>query len=318
MTTQEAKSITDSISTEIAKSFIGSREIVNNTILALCAGLPILIEDIPGVGKTTLARSLAQACGLDFGRIQFTPDLIPGDILGMSIWDPQLKDFVLKPGSIMHQFILADELNRASARTQAALLESMQEQAVTIDGKTTPLPEPFFLIATQNPSSFAGTFQLPEAQIDRFGIRISIGYPEPADEAAIIRQVNNPDFQPGSTVITAVTTASQIIELRRYCANITIDSKIIDYIIRIAAETRRSTMLRGGLSPRSSQHLARAAQAIALLEGRSFVLPEDVMKAAPLIAGHRLVPTAETRLSGMTALDVLSQIFKRIAQPTGI
>ena len=193
VTSIDMSSIAKNIENEIEKVFVGKKETVELLLTGFFTGLHVLIEDIPGVGKTTLARSLAISAGLDFGRIQFTPDLLPGDITGMTIWNQDKREFVFKEGAVMHQFILADEINRASARTQAALLEAMQERSVTVDGRTYILPEPFFVIATQNPVHFAGTFLLPEAQIDRFGISFSLGYPELENEILILDRFKESD-----------------------------------------------------------------------------------------------------------------------------
>jgi MoxR-like ATPase len=299
----------------IAKAFIGSGEPVDLLLTGFLAGLAVLIEDIPGVGKTTLARSLAKACALDFGRIQFTPDLMPGDITGMSIWSQEARDFVFKPGAIMHSFVLADEVNRASARTQSALLEAMQEGSVTVDGITHPLPRPFFLVATQNPLAFAGTFPLPEAQLDRFGLSMHIGYPQHDHELAINRLALHDD---ALAPVEPVLGANDIIQLRALSKAIMVDEKIHGYIVDLAIQTRKEGLLRAGMSPRAGQHLLRAAQAGALMAGRTYVLPEDVRKLAVPVLAHRLSASAEARMGQQSEKVILAGILERLPLPSGV
>ncbi len=305
----------DQLKAEIVKPFIGSAEPVDLLLTGFLAGLGVLIEDIPGVGKTTLARSLARACALDFGRIQFTPDLMPGDITGMSIWSQEARDFVFKPGAIMHSFVLADEINRASARTQSALLEAMQEGAVTVDGTTHTLPQPFFLVATQNPLAFVGTFPLPEAQLDRFGLSMHIGYPQRDHELAINRLALSDDV---FARIEPVLAAEDIIQLRALCKAVKVDEKIHGYIVDLATQTRREGLLRAGISPRAGQHLLRAAQARALMTGRTYVLPEDVRSLAVPVLAHRLSASSEARMSQRTEKEILSGILERQSLPSGV
>jgi MoxR-like ATPase len=300
---------------ELCKVFMGKDEPVDLMLLGFIAGLPVLIEDIPGVGKTTLARALAAACDLDFGRIQFTPDLLPGDITGMTVWSQETRGFVFKPGAIMRRFVLADEINRAPARTQAALLEAMQEGAVTVDGVTHRLPEPFFLVATQNPLSYAGTFQLPEAQLDRFGIGFAIGYPERADEMRIGRMISRADVFGD---VAAVLAADDIVAIRDAVRAVLVDDQVLEYVVRIVAETRGADGLRTGASPRAGQHLARAAQARAFLDGRGYVMPEDVRAMSRPVLAHRLSLSPEARLAGRQVRDILAASVQRIAMPSGL
>ncbi|MFH2116138.1 MAG: MoxR family ATPase [Spirochaetota bacterium] len=305
----------DQLRAGIAKAFIGSSEPVDLLLTGFLAGLGVLIEDIPGVGKTTLARSLARVCALDFGRIQFTPDLMPGDITGMSIWSQEARDFVFKPGAIMHSFVLADEINRASARTQSALLEAMQEGVVTVDGITHPLPQPFFLVATQNPLAFAGTFPLPEAQLDRFGLSMQIGYPVREHELAINRQAIQDDV---FAHIEPVLSAEDIIQLRALSKAVKVDEKVHGYIVDLAVQTRRDGLLRAGISPRAGQHLLRAAQARAFMAGRRYVLPEDVRSLAVPVLAHRLSASSEARIGQRTEREILSSIVDRQSLPSGV
>lgn len=300
---------------EIKKVFIGGDEPIRLLLTGLVAGLAVLIEDIPGIGKTSLARGMAAACGLDFGRIQFTPDLLPGDITGMTVWNQDSRSFMFRPGSVMHQFILADEINRASARTQSALLETMQENSVTVDGVTYPLPQPFFLVATQNPSDYSGTFHLPEAQLDRFGLSLSLGYPEPAHEKEIGRLIHQAEPFAG---VQTVITADDITELRQLARGIKIDDSIRDYVIDVLAGTRKNEVFRTGASPRAGQHLLRAAQARALMDRREYMLPEDVQALILPVLSHRLLQTPQARLGGRTIQAELARLARETRLPSGL
>ncbi len=310
-----AKQLTTRLGEQIASVFVGSERIVHNLLIGFFGSLHVLIEDIPGVGKTTLAMSLARSTGLDFGRIQFTPDILPGDILGMTVWSVEKHDFLFKPGAIMHQFVLADEINRASARTQSSLLEAMQEEKVTIDGTTHHLPRPFFVIATQNPISFTGTFLLPESQADRFGLSFSIGYPNTDDEIAILER-----FRESNPIdrVEPVADPDEIIALRKEVGTVHVERSVMDYLVRIASATRENPKIKLGMSPRSTQHLLRAAQSEALLQGREFVIPEDVLTVSSLVIPHRLVLSGEARMENMTTLSIVEEIVTKIPMPTGI
>ena len=312
--TPDASALAENIRRSVATVFVGKDSSVRTLLTGFFAGLHVLIEDIPGVGKTTLARTLARSTGLDFGRIQFTPDLLPGDILGMSVWDNGLRDFRFREGAIMHQFVLADEINRASPRTQTALLEAMQEDAVTVDGKTYLLPSPFFVLATQNPVSFAGTFQLPEAEADRFGLSFSLGYPAQRHEQEILHRfrVDSPEEH-----LVSVAAPEDILAIRMKVREVHVDLKISDYLVRIAAATRQSAYLRLGMSPRATQHLLLASQAEALLSDRDFVIPEDVQCAAPHVLRHRLYLTAEARMENLTPDGLIARIMEGVPAPSG-
>ncbi len=300
---------------QVQAVFVGSERIIHNTLIALFAGLHLLIEDIPGVGKTTLARSLARSIGLDFGRIQFTPDLLPGDILGMTVWSAENREFVFRRGAIMHQFILADEINRATARTQSAMLEAMQERSVTVDDRTYPLDEPFFVIATQNPVTFAGTFELPEAQLDRFGLSFSIGYPNEAGEKDILRRFRQLD--PVES-LSPVLVGGEIAEIRKIVRDVFVSEKILDYIVKIADRSRKEKTIKLGASPRASQSLLYASQAEAFLSGREYVIPEDVKTCALLVLPHRVILSAEARMENVSSRTAISELVSRIPVPSGI
>lgn len=279
------------------------------------ADLHVLIEDIPGTGKTTLARTLSKATGMDFARIQFTPDLIPGDIIGMSVWSREKREFVFKPGAVMHQFLLTDEINRASAQTQASLLEAMQESSVTVEGITHSLPDPFFVLATQNPVTFQGTFSLPEAQLDRFGISLSLGYPNPQHELTILNRfkTENPLSQ-----IEAVLLPEDVIQARKDVREIKVDTKIQKYIIQIAGSTRRHGDIRLGMSPRATQHLMQAAQGMAFVSGRNYVIPEDVRDIAPHVLGHRIIFSPQITIQQKNEQTMLQEIINSVSIPAGL
>ncbi len=313
-TAERAAQLAAVLKREIRKAFVGSDAVIELLIAGFFGGLHVLVEDIPGVGKTTLARSLAAAAGLDFGRIQFTPDLLPGDITGVSIWSQESRSFVFRAGAIMHQFVLADEVNRASSRTQAALLEAMQEMAVTVDGTTYQLPEPFTVVATQNPLTFTGTFPLPEAQIDRFGLSLSLGYPARSDELEIIDRFH---LDSAYDQITAVCDGTEVQKIRRDVRAVRADDKIRHFLLDVAERTRKHPEVRLGMSPRATQHLLRASQARALTAGRDFVVPEDVLDVASASLRHRIVITAEARMENRTAASIVEEIVQRIDKPAG-
>ncbi len=312
---EHIRGIVTAIENSIKDVFVGKDKVIRLMLTGFVSGLHVLIEDVPGVGKTTLARTLSAGLGLDFSRIQFTPDLLPGDIIGMNIWNQVRNEFVFKRGAIMHQFILADEINRASPRTQSSLLEAMQEESVTVDGVTHILPDPFFVVATQNPSSFTGSFHLPEGEIDRFGISFSIGYPVEDDEREILRR-----FQDDDPINRIMPQASpdDIKHTRSVVRKAFVSEAIRDYIIYITKSTRENENLYLGASPRSSQHLQRAAQGRAILEGRNFVIPEDVMELAIPVLAHRLILSAEAKMRGTTLVEVVKEIIDYTSVPTGI
>jgi MoxR-like ATPase len=303
------------VAESISRVFVGKDPQVHTLLVAFGAGLHVLIEDVPGVGKTTLARCLAASVGLDFGRIQFTPDLLPGDIVGMTIWSPEKREFLYKEGALMHQFVLADEINRASPRTQSSLLEAMQEGSVTVDGTTRPLPHPFFVVATQNPVTFLGAFPLPEGELDRFGVSFSLGYPGPEEELEILSRFQEED---PLQELRPVMAARHILGIRRSIRAVHLSTELKRFIATIAAETRSSGALRLGMSPRASQHLMLAAQGEAFLRGRDFVVPEDVLELAPYVLAHRLILSAEARMENTDPRQVVARILGKVKIPTGI
>ena len=311
----QVQGLTGVLQKEIEKAFVGTQDVIHTVLIGFLAGLHVLIEDIPGVGKTTLARSIASASGMDFARIQFSPDLMPGDITGITAWSQEKREFFYKPGAIMHQFILADELNRASERTQSALLESMQEGSVSVDGKTYPLPHPFFLMATQNPLQFAGTFRLPENQLDRFGLSVSLGYPDADSEVTILDLMEHGD---PFSLIKAVTSPKDIGQARDAVLQVRVHEKIKHYVVDISSTTRKHPLVRLGMSPRASSHLLRAAQASALMHGRDFVIPEDISAAAASVLSHRIILSPEVRMEQISASDIVKEVLSSVSLPSGI
>lgn len=291
---------------------VGKRKVIERVVAALISGGHVLMEDVPGVGKTVMVHALAKSLGCSFKRIQFTPDLLPSDITGVSVFNQKLGDFEFKVGPIMNQIILADEINRTSPKTQSSLLEVLEEHQITVDGKTYKVEEPFMVLATQNPIEYEGTFPLPEAQLDRFMMKISVGYPEPADEKAILRRfkVDNPIEK-----VQPVLSSEDILEIQRYVKEIYVDESIDDYIVNIVKATRNSTDIQLGASPRGSLALFRAAQAWAVICGREYVLPDDVKELSRAVLGHRLIVKPEVRLQGLTPEDVLANILKQVHIP---
>lgn len=302
-----SKKMTDAVNTV----FLGSAETVRLSVLGLASSLHVLVEDVPGVGKTTLAKAVAEAAGLSFSRIQFTPDMLPGDVLGMNVWNPSKNEFVFRKGSLESQCVLADELNRTSPRTQSAFLEAMQEGQVTVDGLTRSLPEPFFMIATQNPQSFTGTFPLPEAELDRFGLSFSIGYPSKEDEEAILDNFK-------IKKVEAVSSPDEIIAVRNIVSSITVSDVVKRFIVDIVRETRANTHIRLGASPRASVFLQQAAKAEAAFNGRDFVMPEDVLSICPAVLSHRIVLSPSARLDHIETRDAVKEVCNRIQIPTGL
>lgn len=310
----EPREIFQVLQQNVARVFVGKGEQIELILIGFLAGLHVLLEDIPGVGKTTLAMALAASSGLELGRIQFTPDLLPGDIIGMTVYEPERREFVFKPGAIMHQFVLADEINRASERTQAALLEAMAEGAVSVDGRTYRLPEPFFVMATQNPATFSGTFLLPESQCDRFGISLSLGYPSLAEESTILRR-----FKKESPLrdLPAVSGPEAVQAVRARVRRVQVAERVERFILQVVHDTRDDAAVKLGVSPRGTQQLFLAAQTRAAVQGRDFVIPEDVVALAPFVLAHRIQLTGETKLQRKSAQEVIRQIVDKIPIPAG-
>ena len=297
----------------IEKVVIGKRqEIILALVAYLCEG-HILLEDVPGVAKTMLARALAASVGCSFKRVQCTPDLLPNDITGASIFNPKTTEFEFRPGPLFAQIVLADEINRTTPRTQAALLEAMAERRVTVDGETYLLEPPFLVIATQNPVDHEGTFPLPEAQLDRFLVRLSLGYPGEEDEGKMLELLRR---EHPIDRLEAVVSAEEIIGCQQAVREVYVDPKVRDYIVEIVRNTRQHDDIALGGSPRASLALYRASQALAAVRGHDFVLPDDVKKMAPPVLCHRLIVRPESRLRKVTSANVVNEILTETSVPT--
>lgn len=290
----------------------GKREQLELLLIAILAGGHSLLEDVPGVGKTTLAKALARTFDGDFRRIQFTPDLLPTDILGSSIYNPKTGEFTFKQGPIFSHVVLADEINRASPRTQSALLEAMSEGQVTTEGNTVTLPDPFLVIATQNPVEFHGTYPLPEAQLDRFMLRFTMGYPDPESELVMLtgQKTEHPLSE-----LKAVTSFANLVEIRKQVKSVELSPDVGRYILALIQATREEPRFKLGSSPRGSLALYKACQARAFFEGRDFVTPDDVRFLAAPVLAHRIILETKTRYSGDTAHSILAEMLDSLAVP---
>lgn len=301
-----------SIIENVESVIFGKREVIELTLCAFLANGHALIEDVPGVGKTSLVSALARSFSCTFRRIQFTPDLMPSDITGFSMFDPKTGDFTYKEGAIMAQIILADEINRASPKTQSSLLEVMEENQVTVDGQTYLLPKPFMVLATQNPADYIGTYPLPEAQVDRFCMRVTIGYPSAETESSMLSMYD--DGNP-LTGIVPVATPEDLLALQSQVRRVYVDPKVKDYIAAIAQRTRANELVRLGVSPRASINLYRAAQAWALLQQRDYVSPDDVLHMSEPVLTHRLILRQEAKAKKITPEEILREIIGAVKVP---
>ncbi|MFN2271534.1 MAG: AAA family ATPase [Anaerolineae bacterium] len=301
--TQFTTRIIDNVETVI----VGKRAQIKLMMVALLCQGHVLIEDVPGTGKTMLARAIALSLGIDFKRLQCTPDLLPNDITGVSVFNQRTNTFEFQPGPVFVNVLLADEVNRATPRTQAALLEAMQEQQVTVDGVTRPLPAPFLVLATQNPIEYEGTFPLPEAQLDRFLIRLSLGYPDQEDEGLMLRNLRK---QHPIETIGQVVEGNEILELHDTVTDVHVDGSLEEYILNIVRATRSHPDLALGASPRGSLALYKTAQALAALRDRDYAIPDDVKTLVPLTLAHRLIVKPESQLRGRTAATILAEILE--------
>src|SRR5262245_11946772 len=296
----------------VEQVIVGKREQIELLLVAMLCQGHVLIEDVPGTGKTMLARSMAVSMGVEFKRLQCTPDLLPNDITGTSIFLQHEGQFEFRPGPIFVNILLADEINRATPRTQSALLEAMQEHQVTVDGQPRPLPQPFLVLATQNPIEFEGTFPLPEAQLDRFLMRLQMGYPSPDDERQIIR--NQRQAHPIDR-LTAIVEGQNLLELSQQASQVHVDDYLEDYILSLVQATRTHTDLALSASPRRSLALYKTSQALHALQNLTYFIPDDIKKLAPLTLTHRLILKPESQLRGRTPNSVLADILQRISLP---
>ena len=296
----------------VEKVIVGKQDSVRLTLIAVLCGGHILIEDVPGVGKTTLAKSIARSIGCGFKRIQFTPDLLPSDVTGVSMFNQQTGNFEFHPGPIVSQFVLADEINRATPKTQSALLEAMEESQITVDGSTYPLPTPFLVMATQNPIEYEGTFPLPEAQLDRFMLNISLGYPSPRDEVQILdrQQYTHPIDSLEQTL-----SADELMAMQARVREVQVAHEIREYIVTLVAATRQHQHVYLGASPRGSLALFHASQALATLRGREYVIPDDVKALVKPTLSHRLIIAPAARVRGVTPAAVLDEALTMTAAP---
>lgn len=315
LTEEEAlrvRTVAERVTANVGEVMVGKSDVIELMLVTLLSEGNVLIEDVPGVGKTVLARALAKSLGCDFRRIQCTPDLLPSDVTGVEIYDQTTGAFDFRPGPIMTNVVLVDEINRATPRTQSALLEAMQEQQVTVDHHTLRLPRPFLLMATQNPIELEGTFPLPEAQLDRFMLRLEIGYPSEGEETEIL--VRFREDSPLDT-LEPVTEAEELLDLQRVCRRVYVDSSVRDYLVGIVRSTRQHTDVKLGASPRASLALHRAAQALAAVRGRTHILPDDIKLLAVPTLAHRLIVRTEARLRERTPVRIINDIVNEAPVP---
>ncbi len=307
----QAKATIEGIVDNIETVIVGKRQPVELVVCSLIAGGHVLLEDLPGTGKTSLVSALAKSIDCSFKRIQFTPDIMPSDVSGFSIFNQKTRDFEFRPGGVMSNLVLADEINRASAKTQSALLEAMEERQVTVDGETHRLEEPFMVLATQNPIEQYGTYPLPEAQLDRFLVKLSMGYPKMDEEVNVVL-----NSKAAKAAIKPVATKEQVVELARAAEEVHVAQSTARYAVQIVSATRTMAECSCGASPRGSISLIGLSRAWALLQGRAYVLPDDVKFLAPYVLGHRIILTHEAKINGRTPQSVVSAILESVAVPT--
>ncbi len=296
----------------VSQVIIGKADVTELMLVALLVEGHVLLEDVPGIGKTTLAKALARSLDCSFARIQFTPDLLPSDVTGLNIYNQKRQDFEFRPGPVLNQVLLADEINRATPRTQSSLLEAMQERQITVDGETYPLPRPFIVIATQNPIELEGTFPLPEAQLDRFLMQLRLGYPSAEEEDEILQRYQHSD---PLIDLRAVATAEDVLELQRQAQDIHVSTDVRNYILQVARTTREHEAVDLGVSPRGTMALFKASQALAALRGRDYVIPSDVQHLCPPILAHRIHISPRIRLRGRTPAQVVAEITDTVPVP---
>jgi MoxR-like ATPase len=314
---QRASQLAQALRHELQKVLIGQSSVIDDVLTALIAGGHVLIEDVPGLGKTLLVRALARCFGGDFARIQFTPDLMPSDVTGHAVYDIQTEQFKLRKGPLFTNLLLADEINRAPAKTQAALLEAMQERQVTLEGRALPIAQPFMVLATQNPIEQEGTYPLPEAELDRFMLKLRMDYPDAAEELSMVRQVTRStkadmlDVHPPRTVLQA----KDVLVLQRIASELPLDEQVLDYAVRLARTTRSWPGLTWGAGPRASIALVRGGRARALLRGGEFVIPDDIKSCALAVLRHRVRLSPELDIEGLSVDQVLKQLLDQVPAP---
>jgi MoxR-like ATPase len=309
---RKAQSLAEAIRNNIERVIIGKRDIIDLLLVALLSDGHVLIEDVPGIGKTMMAKSLARSLGATFQRVQGTPDLLPTDITGVSYFDQRRNEFVFRQGPLFTQILLVDEINRATPRTQSALLEAMAERQVTVERTTMPLPKPFLVIATQNPIELEGTFPLPEAQLDRFLLRVQIGYPSEEEEQAILHRFKQEEVL---EALQSVITADQILELQSVIRQVNWQPEVERYLLAIVRATRGNPAVQLGVSPRGTLALYRACEALAALHGRDYVQPDDVKHLAPGVLAHRLLTTSRSRMRGQQSTEIINSIVENTPVP---
>lgn len=305
---------TREITEEVGKVILGKQEVIAKVLMTILSGGHILLEDVPGTGKTTMALAFSRALGVDYRRIQFTSDTMPSDVVGFSLYNKEKNAFEYVPGAVMTNLLLADEINRTSSKTQSALLEVMEEGHVTVDGTTHPMPQPFVVIATQNPVGSAGTQLLPQAQLDRFMIRTQMGYPDFAEQVSILKDRHTDD---PLDHVQAVTTREELLEMKCECTAIYVADPVYEYVTRLAQATREHPMITLGISPRGALAVCRLAKSYAYMAGRDYVVPEDVAAIFPDVCAHRLVMSPKARMSQTSAGDVLRELLAKTAMPYG-
>lgn len=309
---KEVKTVADKLRTNVEKVIVGKSDTIDLVLTAFFAGGHVLLEDVPGVGKTMLAKSLATSLDMEFKRIQFTPDLLPGDVTGIHYFNQKEGEFEFRPGGIFSNILLADEINRATPRTQSSLLECMEERQATIDGVTMEIPEPFFVMATQNPVETSGTFPLPEAQLDRFLMQIPMGYPKREEEREILQRFGTENLLPQ---LTAVCTVEEIKEIQEACKTVFIHETVVDYLLDIVEKTREHSNIALGVSPRGALAFLKVVKCYTAIKGESFVTPEIVKKLAPYVLGHRII-LEDMYSSKKKAADYIQEITNFITAPT--
>ena len=302
----------EKVISNIEQVVVGKRKEVELSLIAFFAGGHVLLEDVPGVGKTMMVKAIARSLGAEFKRIQFTPDLLPSDVTGVSIYNQHSQQFEFRPGPILANIVLADEINRTSPKTQSALLESLEEGSVTVDGETLQLEKPFFVMATQNPIEYAGTFPLPEAQLDRFLIKLNLGYPSETEELEVLNRLQH---RHPLESLEAVMSTKEVIAIQAEITNILVSEEVKMYMVDLVHETRKHRSVELGVSPRGTIALMKASQAYAFLQGREYVIPDDVKHLAPYVLAHRMMLTAESRMSNQSAGEVVHSILAHVRVP---